>query len=140
MCNDKIDAFVFTVGVPNASIAQATDGCDGVIINLLTPEVAKLINTTSYYHWATIPEGTYFTSAADVRTIGVLATLVTRADVDDATVYRVTKSVFNNLDAFRHLHPAFADLDIRQMVEVGLSAPLHPGAKKFYIEKGWIKE
>ncbi len=132
LCAGKIDAFAFTVGVPNASIAQATDGCDGRIISLQTPEVGKLVEKSGYYRWATIPEGTYFTSVDAVRTIGVVATLVTRADVDTQLVEHVVASVFKNFGRFRRLHPAFQQLQTREMTKVGLSAPLHPGALNYY--------
>ncbi|MEO0914578.1 MAG: TAXI family TRAP transporter solute-binding subunit, partial [Pseudomonadota bacterium] len=46
------------------------------------------------------------------------------------------KAVLGNLDDFRGLHPAFANLDAAQMIADGLSAPLHPGAEKAYKELG----
>jgi hypothetical protein len=46
--------------------------------------------------------------------------------------------VFENLDAFRSLHPAFANLDPAQMITNGLSAPLHPGAERYFKEQGWM--
>ena len=136
LCNGEIDAFAFTVGVPNASIAQATDGCDGRIINLQTPAVGRLIERAGYYRWTTIPEGTYFTSTKTIRTLGVVATLVTRADIAADTVERVTGAVFENFRRFRRLHPAFAALSKSDMVRVGLSAPLHPGAARYFKKAG----
>ena len=47
--------------------------------------------------------------------------------------------MFDNLDEFKKLHPAFGNLNAENMVKDGLSAPLHPGAAKYYKEKGWIK-
>jgi uncharacterized protein len=73
-----------------------------------------------------------------VVTFGVKATFVTSADVPDDVVYDVTKAVFENLDVFRSLHPAFAKLDPAHMIKDGLSAPIHPGALKYYKEKGWM--
>ena len=136
LCNGAIDAFAFTVGVPNASIAQATDGCDGRIINLTTSAVGQLIQRAGYYRWTTIPEGTYFTSTTTIKTLGVVATLVTHADVPAATVERVTAAVFDNFRRFRRLHPAFAALSKSDMTRVGLSAPLHPGAARYYKKVG----
>jgi TRAP transporter TAXI family solute receptor len=71
-------------------------------------------------------------------TYGVLATVVTSAKVADATVYAMTKAVFDNFDEFKKLHPAFAHLEPKDMIKNGLSAPLHPGAIKYYKEKGWM--
>lgn len=139
LCNNEIDAFAFTVGVPNASIAQATDGCDGTIIDVNTPTIRKLVEQAPYYRWTQIPEGTYFTTTKDVRTFGVLATLVTNSDVDEDVVYTMVKSVHENLNLFTVLHPAFADMNSRDMATVGLSAPLHPGAVRAYRELGILK-
>ena len=65
-----------------------------------------------------------------------MASFVTSADVPDELVYVVVKAVFENLDDFRKQHPAFANLDPKKMIVDGLSAPLHPGAIKYYKEKG----
>jgi TRAP transporter TAXI family solute receptor len=67
-----------------------------------------------------------------------MATFVTSADVADDVVYEVVRAVFENLDDFRKLHPAFANLDPQKMVKNALSAPLHPGALKYYKEKGLL--
>lgn len=139
LCNGSIDAFAFVVGVPNASVAAATDGCDGRIINLETLAVKHLIDRTMYYRWATIPKGTYYTTDEDVMTFGVIATLVTRADVKDEVVDRIVDSVFTNLTRFRSLHPAFAPLSPQLMATSGLSAPMHPAAKKRLQALGLLK-
>jgi len=138
LCDGKIDAYGYTVGVPNAGVAVATDGCGARIINLNGPVEKKLVESTPYYAFATIPKGTYKTTTEDVVTFGVKATFVTSADVPEDVVYEVVRAVFENLDDFRKLHPAFANLDPKKMIKDGLSAPLHPGAIKYYKEKGWM--
>ena len=65
-------------------------------------------------------------------------TLVVSAKQPDEVVYNLVKATFDNFDEFKKLHPAFANLDPQQMIKAGLSAPLHPGAAKYYKEKGWI--
>jgi uncharacterized protein len=138
LCDGKIDAFGYTVGVPNAGVAVATDGCDAYIIDLNTSVEKKLVGDTPYYAFATIPKGTYKTTDHDVTTFGVMATFVTSSKVSEKVVYEVTRAVFENLDDFKKLHPAFANLDPKNMIKNGLSAPLHPGAIKYYKEKGWM--
>jgi TRAP transporter TAXI family solute receptor len=139
LCDGKIDAYGYTVGVPNAGVAVATDGCGAMIINLNSGVEQGLIKKFPYYASATIPKGTYKTSAADVTTFGVMATFVTSADQPADLVYELVRAVFENLDDFRKLHPAFKNLDPKRMIKDGLSAPLHAGALKYYKEKGWIK-
>ena len=136
LCDGKIDAYGYTVGVPNAGVSVATDGCGAKIVNLNGGVEKKLVNDNAYYAFANIPKGTYKTTSADVTTFGVMATFVTSADVPDDVVYEVTRAVFENLDDFRKLHPAFANLDPKKMVKDALSAPLHPGAARYYKEKG----
>jgi TRAP transporter TAXI family solute receptor len=138
LCDGKIDAYGYTVGVPNAGVSVATDGCNAKIINLAGSVEKGLVDANSYYAFATIPKGTYKTTDSDVTTFGVMATFVTSAEVSDDIVYEVTRAVFENLDDFRKLHPAFANLDPKKMIKDGLSAPLHPGAVKYYKEKGWM--
>lgn len=138
LCDGKIDAFGYTVGVPNAGVAVATDGCDAYIANLRDGVTEKLVKETPYYAFATIPKGTYKTTSQDVTTFGVMATFVTSAKVPNDVVYEVARAVFENLDDFKKLHPAFASLDPKKMIKDGLSAPLHPGAVKYYKEKGWM--
>jgi TRAP transporter TAXI family solute receptor len=68
----------------------------------------------------------------------VKATFVTSADVPEDVVYNVVKAVFDNFDRFKRLHPAFEILKEEDMISGGLSAPLHPGAEKYYKERGWM--
>lgn len=139
LCDNKIDAMVFTVGHPNASIKEAATTCDTVLVNVDGPAVQKLIDDNGYYRSATIPAGMYRGSDSDTKTFGVGATFVSSTAVPDDVVYAVVKAVFENFDDFRKLHPAFANLKKEEMVKDGLSAPLHPGAAKYYKEAGLIK-
>ena len=138
LCDGKIDAYGYTVGVPNAGVSVATDGCNARIINLASSVEQGLVEEFPYYAFATIPKGAYKTTAEDVTTFGVMATFVTSVDVPENVVYEVTRAVFENLDDFRALHPAFANLDPQNMIKNGLSAPLHPGAARYYREQGWM--
>ena len=136
LCDGKIDAYGYTVGVPNAGVSVATDGCGARIINLAGAVEKKLVSQNPFYAFATIPKGTYKTTTADVTTFGVMATFVTSADVSDQVVYEVTRAAIENIADFRKLHPAFRNLDPKRMMKDGLSAPLHNGAAKYFKEKG----
>lgn len=138
LCDNNIDAMVYTVGHPNGSIKEATTACDSVIVTVDNGAVDALVAGKPFYRKAVIPGGMYRGTDADTNTFGVGATLVTSADVPDEVVYALTKSVFENMDQFRGLHPAFANLDPKQMANDGLSAPLHPGAEKYFREAGLL--
>ncbi|GEO15230.1 TAXI family TRAP transporter solute-binding subunit [Microvirga aerophila] len=139
LCDNKIDAFFYGVGHPSANIQDPTTTCGAKLVSITGPAVDKLLADKPYYAKATIPGGLYANNPQPTETYGVLATMVTSAKVPDETVYAVTKAVFENFNEFKSLHPAFANLDPAKMVKDGLSAPLHPGAAKYYKEKGWLQ-
>jgi uncharacterized protein len=138
LCDNKIDGFFYGVGHPSAAIQDPTIACGAKLIPLTGPAVDALVKEHPYYARATIPGGMYANNPDPTQTYGVLATVVTSAKVSDATVYALVKAVFENFDEFKKLHPAFAHLDPKEMIKNGLSAPLHPGAIKYYKEKGWM--
>jgi uncharacterized protein len=138
LCDNKIDGFFYGVGHPSAAIQDPTIACGAKLISLTGPAVETLLKEHPYYAKATIPGGMYANNPNPTETYGVLATVITSAKVADTTVYALVKAVFDNFDEFKKLHPAFAHLESKDMVKNGLSAPLHPGAIKFYKEKGWM--
>jgi TRAP transporter TAXI family solute receptor len=139
LCDNKIDGFFYGVGHPSANIQDPTTTCGAKLVSLTGPAVDKLLKENSYYAKATIPGGMYANNPNPTQTYGVLATMVTSAKIPDDVVYNVVKATFDNFEEFKKLHPAFANLEPANMVKDGLSAPLHPGAVKYYKEKGWIK-
>ena len=136
LCDNKIDAMVFTVGHPSGSITEATTSCDSVLVNVTGSAVDKLVTENDFYRTATIPGGMYYGNPNDIKTFGVGATFVTSTRTPANVIYQVVKAVFENFDTFRKYHPAFRILDKRQMIKDGLSAPLHAGAVKYYKEAG----
>lgn len=134
--DNRIDAFFYTVGHPSGSIKEATSGIHKVVIADITG-VEELLIKSPYYTRTTIPIKLYpgAKNEADVETFGVMATLITSAKVPDDVVYAITKVVFDNFEAFKQLHPAYASLSKESML-TGLSAPIHPGAMKYFKEVG----
>ncbi|MGE4368903.1 MAG: TAXI family TRAP transporter solute-binding subunit [Burkholderiaceae bacterium] len=138
LCDGKIDGFMYGVGHPSANIQDPTTTCGARLLSVTGPVVDKLVADYPYYAKATIPAGLYPNNPQATDTYGVLATLVTSADVPDETVYLIVKTVFDNIEDFKKLHPAFGNLDPKKMAKDGLSAPLHPGAEKYFKEKGLL--
>ena len=136
LCDGNIDAMIYTIGHPAAAIKEATTTCDAKLVSVTGAPIDQLVADNPFYRVATIPGGMYKGTDGDTTTFGVGATFVTSADVPEDVVYVVAKSVMENIDDFRGLHPAFANLDPAEMVKDGLSAPLHPGAEKAYKELG----
>jgi TRAP transporter TAXI family solute receptor len=138
LCDDKIDAMTYTIGHPAAAITEATNTCEVDFIDVTGDVIDKLIADNPFYRKAVIPAGTYKGQDSDVTTFGVGATFVSSADVSEEVVYIVVKAVFDNFNDFKKLHPAFANLTEEEMIQDGLSAPLHDGAVKYYKERGWM--
>jgi hypothetical protein len=132
----RIDAAFYTVGHPSGYYKEATAGkrkvkfipitnIDGLLKKY--PYYAKSVTRMELYPGAMNKE--------DVSTFGVKATFVTSIKVPENVVYAITKEVFENFDEFKKLHPAYGGLTKKSMLE-GLSAPIHPGAMKYYKEAG----
>lgn len=137
VCDNKIDAYFWLVGHPSALTQESLATCDAVLVNATGEAVEKLVADNPYYRTATIPAGMYGDNP-EITTFGVGATFVSSASVPDEVVYTVVKAIFENFDQFKGLHPAFNNLKEEEMITDGLSAPLHPGAEKYYKERGWM--
>ena len=139
--DNRIDAFFYTVGHPAGAIQEATSGKRKVHFVPITGMQA-LLEEHPYYATTMIPveDGLYpmASSTENVESIGVVTTFVTSSAVPDDVVYAVAKEVFTNLDEFKKLHPALAHLSHESMLE-GLTAPLHPGAERYYREAGMLE-
>lgn len=130
----RIDAFFYTVGHPNGAINEVTAGKRKVHFVSITGMEA-LIEASPFYSTTVIPGDLYpmATGDGDVESIGMVTTLVTSSAVPDDIVYAVVKEVFTNLETFRTLHPALANLSIDAM-RGGAAAEHHPGALKYFEE------
>ena len=137
VCDDKIDAYFWLVGHPSALTQESLASCAAHLVDVKGPAIDKLVAENSFYRKATIPAGMY-NNDRDIETFGVGATFVSSSDVPDDVVYTLVKSVFDNFDDFKKLHPAFANLKEKEMISDSLSAPIHPGAAKYYKERGWM--
>ncbi|MDO5666316.1 MAG: TAXI family TRAP transporter solute-binding subunit [Alcaligenaceae bacterium] len=139
LCDGKIDGFVYGVGHPSANIQDPTATCNAKLMPMQGPIVDKIVDEKPYYAKVEIPGGLYNGNPDATPTYGVVATVVTSAKVSDDVIYTVVKTVFENFDELKQLHPALANLSKEEMIKNGLSAPLHPGAEKYYKEVGLIE-
>lgn len=137
--NHSIDAFFYTIGHPSSLIDRISKRCKVSIIPLTGPAVDNLITEHPYYTKALIPKKLYpgISNQGDIETVGVKATLVCSTQLNASTVYTITKAIFTNLNKFRTQHEALYRLTPEEMLK-GLSAPVHPGALKYYREAGLI--
>ncbi|WP_432459325.1 MULTISPECIES: TAXI family TRAP transporter solute-binding subunit [unclassified Agarivorans] len=139
LCGNKTEAIVYVVGHPNTSITRATTMCESNLLSLSTTTIAALAQKYPYFSPVSIKGGTYHGNPKDVQSIGVSATLVADKQLSEQTAHDFVAAIFENLDTLRALHPALADLKVQQMIHTNLTAPLHPGALRYYQEQGWMK-
>ena len=138
LCDNKIDGFAYVVGHPAANIQDPHTTCGAKLVSITGPGVDKLLAQYPYFAPATIPGGMYANNPEPTQTFGVVASIVSSTRVPAETVYTLVKAVFENFDDFKKLHPAFANLQPKDMIKNGMTAPLHDGAVKYYKEKGWM--
>ncbi len=138
LCHDRIQALVYTVGHPSASIEKAVGLCGGRMLDVGGAEIDGLLDSDPFYVRTRIPKDLYAASPDAVETFGVKATLLSTTDVDEETIYRIVKAVFDELDALRSFHPSFEPLEAEGMITEGLTAPLHEGAKRYFQERGMM--
>lgn len=136
LIDGEIDAFFYSVGLAAPAIASPAAAVPVVLVPLDSEAVRNFVDARPFYLRAPIPGGIYAGIKADVPTYAVAATVITAAEVPEGMVYDLVRLVFENLDFYRGVHPAFSRLEPQRMLE-GLSAPLHPGALRYYQERGW---
>jgi len=135
LCENKIDAFAFVAGHPNAIFHEAADTCRTRVIPVDGAQIDALVAAKPYYAKAEIPGKVYKGTDAAQPTFGTMATIVVSADMPDDVAYAITKAVFDNFDDFRKLHPALAGLTKAQALK-GETVPFHPGAARYFKEAG----
>ncbi len=133
-----LDAFFYTVGHPSRAIQEATSGAIKVrFIPVTGAGIDALLEKYAYYDKAVITKQFYpqALNEDNVPTFGVKATFVTSSKVSEEIVSTIVQAVFENLEQFKQLHPAYATLTKANMLEA-LSADLHPGAQAYYRKVG----
>lgn len=134
LCNGNIDAVVLFSVHPNPTLAAAMETCD---LTLLPITVGDYI--TKYYPGyvkQTIPSSLYHGQLTDIPSVGVVETLLTTRYADASVVRNLVLSFMNDLEEIRLLSPLMTVANPADMVSVGLTAPLHDSAKRYYSEQG----
>lgn len=137
LCANELDAIVYSVGHPSGLIQDVVRMCGGALVDVSGPAIDAMLAHHPEYKRAVIRGGTYADNPQDVQTVGVRAVIVATTRLSDTLAYAVTKAVFENIEDFRRLHPLFAGLSVAGMVDIPDSAPVHPGAARYYRERGW---
>ncbi len=138
MKNRAIDVTLISSGLPNPGILDIATTQDITVVPIEGELLKVLDKETPFFVPALIPKGTYRGQDHDVSSVGIPNFLIVRGDLDDKTVYEITKAMFENLDRLVQAHAAAKGIKLENATK-GLPVPLHPGAAKYYREKGLIK-
>ena len=133
----NIDAAFLTAGIPTSAVEQLAAQADIVIIPVPTEIYQALKQKYPFYAQVVIPAGTYQGLDHDVQTVAVMSMLIVHKDVPDDIVYLMTKILFEHVDELKNTvnKTSVQYISLDHALE-GLSIPLHPGAYKYYQEKG----
>jgi len=138
VCSSDIDVASYLVGVPSGLLRRVTNVCRTRLISIDSETLDNLVARYPFFSTGLIKKNTYSNMTNDVSTLALYATLVTTSDTSADLVERVTAAIFESLDDFRKSDPALARLQPKEMVTRGHTAPLHPGAVRYYVKRGWM--
>jgi TRAP transporter TAXI family solute receptor len=133
----NLTASLITAGAPTASISELANARDVRIVPLAGPEIEALRKKQPYYAIVTLPANTY-KGQAPVETLAVMAIWATHDGLTDAMAYEVTKALYENTETLGLVHPKGKEISLKTALQ-SISIPLHPGAEKYYREKGVLK-
>jgi len=134
----RVDGILIAGGLPTSAVMDAASSVKIKILSLEPDMIKKLQETMPWYYEVTIPKGTYMGQNEDVRTVAVANLLICREDLTNDMVYSMTKTLHENQKDLVAAHSAAKDMKLEIALK-GMTVPLHPGAEKYYKEKGIIK-
>ncbi|WP_035240110.1 TAXI family TRAP transporter solute-binding subunit [Desulfobacter vibrioformis] len=134
----NLDAALITAGTPTASVLELANHHDIMIFPLAGNPIKTLQKVQPYYVRVILPANTYKGQAEDVETIAVRAIWSTHDQLDDTIAYNVVKALYENTDTLAKVHVKGKEISLEKALE-SVSIPLHPGAEKYYREKGLIQ-
>jgi TRAP transporter TAXI family solute receptor len=133
----RIDAAFYTVGVGASAIVDSAMMVETVIVPIDGAPAEALIKKYPFYAKDKVPAGIY-KGIGEVPTVAVLAILVAKAEMDEDTVYRITKAMWEGIKTIEGAHAKGKEVKLEKAL-IGMPIPLHPGAEKYYKERGLKK-
>lgn len=136
--DNQIDAGFVVAGYPTASVMDLATTKDITLMNFDQAFLEKLRKEHPYFVVSKIPANTYRGITTDTVTPAVMAILITRDDVPNDVIYNFTKGMFDNIADVHASHAKGKEINLSSALD-GLTLPLHPGAEKYFKEKGLLK-
>ncbi|MEY4284571.1 MAG: hypothetical protein RL111_1246 [Pseudomonadota bacterium] len=134
----KIDAFAWVGGLPTAAVADLAN-TPGLTIQMVDhAEVVGKMNAKygNLYYADTIPKSTYKGMANDNKNASIANVLVTSGDMSDETAYKIVKTLIEKREELKTVHQAAGEISLDKQVQAASPVPFHPGALKYFAEKG----
>lgn len=132
----QIDAAFITAGAPTTAITDLSTSKQAYLIPIDDEHLQKLLDSSPYYSEATIAAGTYNGQDSDVKTVGVDAVILVSNSVSEDDVYALTKDIFDNAPDLVENHAKYAEVSDEKGASI-TTVPYHPGAAKYFAEKGY---
>lgn len=137
--NKQLDGVWVMAGTPNAAVTQIMTTTDSKILPIPAETVEALKADYPWYAAYTIPAGTYAGQDEDIPTSAVKLTLFITADVDEETVYQMTKTFWENWDMLTDTHAALKKADPKEACNDVAGVAIHEGAARYYREIGLME-
>lgn len=134
----NLDASLISAGTPTASVVELANHHDIKVVPLNGPAIDELRKVQPYYTRIILPANTYKGQDHDVETIAVRAIWATHSGLSDALAYNLVKALYENTDTLAKVHVKGKEIHLDTALQ-SVSIPLHPGAERYYREKGLIK-
>ncbi len=134
----NLTASLITAGAPTSAVTDLANGTEIRLVPLAGAEIETMKKKQPYYASVTLPVNLYKGQTTPVETLAVMAIWATHADLSDDMAYAVTKALYENTETLGQVHPKGKEISLKTALQ-SVSIPLHPGAQRFYREKGLIK-
>lgn len=134
ICTDKVESILLLTSSLEEILSKLPEDCKLKFVPMNGPEVDELIKQKSFYRTGVIQKGLFLDSESDVESFGLGASFVALESTSPKAIYHVVKEIVENFKDFQSLHPSLKTLSKKELPKAGLTAPLHPGAVRYYKE------
>ncbi|WZL74406.1 TAXI family TRAP transporter solute-binding subunit [Clostridiaceae bacterium 35-E11] len=137
MQNGQLDGMNAEGGLPTSAVSEIFASKTPVkMLEFSDADYEKLHKIAPYYGQFTVPGGLYSKLDKDVKTVGIKSALIASADLDEDLVYELVKSIYESYDEIASSHKALEFVKLEEAIKGLPPVPLHPGAVRYYQEKG----
>lgn len=135
-----LDAIHGFTGIPITGLAELAESTPCSLLKYTDSELQSMIRSNSFYYKDVIPAGTYKGQEEDIPTFGIKCLLCVNADMDEELVYELTSILYEHADDMKNIHSALTAVSRDGFMYSELPIKLHPGAERFYMEKGLLTQ